>query len=92
MRYEFEFQDFDDHWVMFRGVVTYDIEMTKDEWPTPFITNINIESCKVEFTKILPDEEDRTGWRDATPEELAFISTHKEFIRELDRHWGEDKP
>jgi hypothetical protein len=92
MRYEFRFEDFDDHWVEFHGVVSYDIEMTKDEWPKPFITNINIEMCKVQFYKILPDEEDRIGWRDALPEEIKFISSHKEFIRELDRHWSEDEP
>jgi hypothetical protein len=48
--------------------------------------------CKVQFYKILPDEEDRIGWRDALPEEIKFISSHKEFIRELDRHWSEDAP
>jgi hypothetical protein len=92
MRYEFEFDTIGEHWIMFRGVVTYDIEMTKDEWPRPFITNINIEECKILYPQILPDEDDNPGWRDANPKELEYIAAHKDFIRELDRHWSEDAP
>ena len=82
----------DDHVNNVRGIVTFDHNTTgyeDDESDEPLnITNIKIERLELPYSRLIADK-DRTAWRSAEPEEIAYLEAHPEFKEDLIDFWIE---
>ena len=80
----------DDHSHNMRGVVTFDHNLTgieEDESDEPLdITNIKIAYIELPYHRLIAAEE-RTAWRSAEPEEIAYIEGHAQFKEDLIDYW-----
>ena len=80
----------DDHVTNVRGIVTFGHNLTgneDDESDEPLnITNIKIERLELPYSRLIADK-DRTAWRSAEPEEIAYLEAHPEFKEDLIDYW-----
>lgn len=77
----------DDHVTNVRGIVTFGHNLTEDEDAPPLeLTNIKIERLELPYSRLIADK-DRTAWRSAEPEEIAYLEGHPEFKEDLIDYW-----
>jgi len=96
MRYNFNLDQVNDQYISVEGSATFDMSMSEEEWnnraddsyPEIIRDSIKIETCKIEFPRLLPLGQQK-GWRDALPEEIEYLKKQDEFIEELMRAWTE---
>lgn len=83
----------DDHADTVRGVVTFDHNLLPEEEdhedaPPLDLTNIKIAYLELPYHRLIAGK-DRTAWRSAEPEEIAYLEAHPEFKEDLIDFWIE---